>query len=67
VPLIIFTVVPDIEQEPVAVTVTGSPELADAEMVNVVLYAAIAGAPFNVIVWLEVSAVTSSTTGVAAL
>jgi hypothetical protein len=67
VPLVIFTVVPASEHEPVATTVTGNPELADALIVNIVLYTADVGAPVSVIVWFEVSAVTSSTTGVAGL
>jgi hypothetical protein len=41
---------PEIVQEPDGVTVTGSPELADAATVNELPKAAEAGAPVNVIV-----------------
>ena len=47
VPLVIVTVLPESEHPPVATTVTLRPEVAVAEMVNVLPNAAEAGAPVS--------------------
>ena len=52
VPLVIFTVLPEMVQPPVATTVTGRPEVAVAVIVKVLPNAADAGAPASVMVWL---------------
>jgi hypothetical protein len=66
-PAVIVTTEPEIVQAPDEVTVTASPELADAATVNVLPKAADAGAPVNVIVWAANAAVTVRTTFAAAL
>jgi hypothetical protein len=66
-PVVIVTTAPEFVQAPDEVTVTASPELADAATVNVLPKAADAGAPVNVIVWVAIAAATLWTTLVAAL
>jgi hypothetical protein len=65
-PAVIVTTAPEFVQAPDEVTVTASPELADAATVNELPKAADAGAPVNVIVWAAKVAATLCTTLVAA-
>jgi hypothetical protein len=51
-PLVIVTVPLASVHTPVAVIVTGNPELAVADTGKLLLYAALPGVPVNVIVWL---------------
>jgi len=70
VPLVIVTVFPVIVHAPEGVIVTGSPEEAVAETLNVLLYTAVAGAPVRVTLWfalLTVSVVLVSVAGVRLL
>ena len=67
VPLVIVTVVPLIEQAPVAPKVTARPEVDEPVTVNVAPKAAVAGAPVNVIVCVVLLAVVLLLTCVAAL
>ena len=66
VPLVMVTVLPVIVQAPEGVIVTGSPEEAVAETLNVLLYTAVDGAPASVTLWfalLTVSIVLVSVVG----
>jgi len=67
VPLVIVTVFPEIEQTPETPTETPSPEVDDADTVNMLLSVAVEGTPLSVIVWFAGCAVTSLTTFVAGL